>query len=166
MLFAEAYLRFFNLNSTALRYFCVYGPRQDYRRTIPPLFSSFIIKILKNESPIIYGSGEKRRDFIHIDDINKFHIQCMQDSNTDNKVFNLGSGLNYSVNEIYKLISKKLNSNIKPIYKENIAGEAQENLSDNTKANIIGWKPEMNIEQGLETMIDYIKKEIQQKKIL
>ena len=166
MLFAEAYLRFFNLNSTALRYFCVYGPRQDYRRTIPPLFSSFIIKILKNESPIIYGSGEKRRDFIHIDDINKFHIQCMQDSNTDNKVFNLGSGLNYSVNEIYKLISKKLNSNIKPIYKENIAGEAQENLSDNTNANIIGWKPEMNIEQGLETMIDYIKKEIQQKKIL
>jgi UDP-glucose 4-epimerase len=90
----------------------------------------------------------------------------MQDSNTDNKVFNLGSGLNYSVNEIYTLISKKLNSNIKPIYKENIAGEAQENLSDNTNANIIGWKPEMNIEQGLETMIDYIKKEIQQKKIL
>ena len=54
----------------------------------------------------------------------------MQDSNTDNKVFNLGSGLNYSVNEIYTLISKKLNSNIKPIYKETIAGEAQETLSD------------------------------------
>ena len=166
MLFAEAYSRYFNLNSTALRYFCVYGPKQDYRRTIPPLFSSFIIKILKNEAPIIYGNGEKRRDFIHIDDINKFHILCMENSNTDNKVFNLGSGFNYSVNDIYKLISKKLNSTISPIYKDNIAGEAQENLSDNTNANIIGWKPEMNIEQGLETMIDYIKNEMEQKKIL
>ena len=64
--FAEAYARWYGLKWTALRYFCVYGPRQDYRRTIPPVFSAFIIKLLKNEQPVIYGSGKKRRDFIHV----------------------------------------------------------------------------------------------------
>src|SRR3972149_1830393 len=80
------------LKFTALRYFCVYGPRQDYRRTIPPVFSSFIIKLLKGEQPIIYGNGEKRRDFIHVDDINDFHIKCMTDDRTTGNVFNLGTG--------------------------------------------------------------------------
>lgn len=115
MYFAEAYARFYNLKSTALRYFCVYGPRQDYRRTIPPVFSSFIIKLLKGEQPIIFGTGEKRRDFVYVNDINDFHIQCMEDERTTGKVFNLGSGENYSINEIYKIISDLLKIDIKPI---------------------------------------------------
>ena len=56
MYFAEAYRRFFDLNTVALRYFCVYGPVQDYRRTIPPVMSAFIIKLLKGEHPVIYLS--------------------------------------------------------------------------------------------------------------
>ena len=76
-LLADGYQRYSDLKFTALRYFCVYGPRQDYRRSIPPVFSSFIIKLLNNEQPIIYGTGNKRRDFIHVDDINDFHIKCI-----------------------------------------------------------------------------------------
>ena len=54
---AQGYERFAGLTATALRYFCVYGPRQDYRRTIPPVMSAFIIKLLRGERPVIYGSG-------------------------------------------------------------------------------------------------------------
>ncbi|HLX25346.1 MAG TPA: NAD-dependent epimerase/dehydratase family protein, partial [Candidatus Cybelea sp.] len=68
MAFAEAYRRFFGMRMTALRYFCVYGPRQDYRRTIPPVMSAFAIKLLRGERPVIYGTGEKRRDFVYVDD--------------------------------------------------------------------------------------------------
>jgi len=186
MYFAEAYSRFFGSNSpnskspsvsqsqspfvsqaqnqgftfTALRYFCVYGPRQDYRRTIPPVFSAFIIKLLKNEQPIIYGSGEKRRDFIHVDDVNDFHIQCMNDERTTGNVYNLGSGKNYSVNEIYKIIASLLKSDLKPIYKPDLAGEAFANLADITEAKSIGWTPKVDLIQGLDTSIEFIKEEL------
>jgi len=162
---SESYLKFYGLNYTALRYFCVYGPRQDYRRTIPPLFSSFIIKLLKGEQPTIYGTGEKRRDFIHIDDINDFHIQCINDKKTDNEIFNLGSGKNYSVEQIYNTISSLLKTNILPVYNTDLTGEAFQNLADISKAKNIGWKPNISLIKGLETSIDFIKNEINKGKI-
>jgi UDP-glucose 4-epimerase len=160
MYFSEAYDRFFNLKYTALRYFCVYGPRQDYRRTIPPLFSAFIIKLLRGEQPIIYGSGEKRRDFIHVDDINDFHIQCMEDDRTTGKVFNLGSGINCSVKDIYEVISRLLGSSIAPVFKPVLPGEAIANLADISLARSVGWEPKKSLEAGLSTSIDFIKHEL------
>lgn len=160
MYFAEAYHRFYGLNYTALRYFCVYGPRQDYRRTIPPVFSAFIIKMLKGEQPIIYGTGEKRRDFIYVDDINDFHLKCMHDSRTDNEVFNLGSGKNYSVNEIYQTIARILNSDLHPVHLPDLPGEAFANLADISKAQKLGWQPKVDLIAGLQRSIDYIKVEM------
>lgn len=161
MLIAKGYMKYSDLKFTALRYFCVYGPKQDYRRSIPPLFSSFIIKLLKNEQPIIYGDGSKRRDFIHIDDINDFHIKCLTDDRTDDKTFNLGYGVNYSVNEIYDIISKLLKSDIKPIYKPDLPGEAFQNLADISEAKKMNWKPKIKLETGLKSSIEFIKKEIE-----
>jgi nucleoside-diphosphate-sugar epimerase len=160
MYFAEAYRRYYGLETTALRYFCVYGPRQDYRRTIPPLFSSLIIKLLRGEQPTIYGTGEKRRDFIHVDDINEFHLQCMTDVRTSGEVFNLGSGRNYSVNEIYTIIANLLASQMIPLHKSDLPGEAFANLADITKARQLGWSPKITLEQGLQTSIDFLRKEI------
>ncbi len=163
--FAEAYARYYNLNNTALRYFCVYGPRQDYRRSIPPVFSAFIIKLLKGETPSIYGTGEKRRDFVYVDDVNDFHIACMTDGRTDGKVFNLGSGVNYTINEIYDLITTMLHSTLRPTYKGDLPGEAQENLADISLATSLGWKPKTTLREGLQASIDFIKKEMQEGKI-
>jgi len=146
---------------TALRYFCVYGPIQDYRRTIPPVMSAFIIKLLKGEAPTIYGTGEKRRDFVYIDDINDFHVQCLTDPRTDNRVFNLGAGINYSVNEIYALVSKLLNIHIDPVRMPDLPGEAQVTLADITAARALGWEPKTNIETGLRNAIAYIRSEME-----
>ena len=82
-----------------LRYFNVYGPRQDYRRSVPPVMSAFIIKLLRGEQPYIYGKKEKKRDFIHVDDVNNFHEICISNKKVDNQIFNLGSGKNYSVKD-------------------------------------------------------------------
>lgn len=158
--FADAYARYHGIKSTALRYFCVYGPRQDYRRTIPPLFSAFIIKLLRGEAPIIYGTGEKRRDFIHVDDINDFHVQCMTDERTDGGVYNLGEGKNYSVNDIYDTVSDLLGIKIPPQRKPDLPGEAQETLADITRAKSLGWAPRMDLRSGLGTMVDFIKAEM------
>lgn len=160
MLFAEAYSRFHDLRFTALRYFCVYGPRQDYRRTIPPVMSAFIIKLLKGEAPIIYGTGRKKRDFVYVDDINDFHVQCMADPRTDGTVFNLGSGRNCSVLDIYQMISRLLGVDVPPVHRPDMPGEALETLADITRAASLGWRPKTAIREGLANMIDYIKGEI------
>lgn len=172
--FAEAYQRFYGsyrnpdaallttnmLKFTALRYFCVYGPVQDYRRTIPPAMSAFIIKLLKGDMPIVYGTGEKRRDFVYVDDVNDFHVLCLTDSRTDNRVFNLGSAVNYSVNEIYQMISKLLDIRIPPQKMPDLPGEAEITLADITEAKKLGWSPKTDICRGLLNTIAYIKSEI------
>lgn len=153
---AKEYLKKNNLVTTGLRYFNVYGPRQDYRRTIPPVFSAFIIKLLNHEQPTIYGDGSKKRDFIYVDDVNSFHLICMKNKMTDNMVFNVGSGKNYSIKYIYDRIKFLLNSDIEPNYAKNFDFEAQNNLANINRALKTGWKPLINLDTGLKLSIDYI----------
>jgi UDP-glucose 4-epimerase len=160
MNFAEAYRRFFGMTITALRYFCVYGPVQDYRRTVPPVMSAFIIKLLKGERPVIYGTGEKRRDFVYVDDVNDFHLLCLRDPRTDNETYNLGSGENHSILEIYDRVSKLLGVRLEPEFKPDLPGEAQITLADISKASALGWKPKTDLETGLLRSIEYIKSEM------
>lgn len=155
--FAEAYQRFYGLRLTALRYFCVYGPRQDYRRTIPPVMSAFIISLLRGERPVIYGSGEKRRDFVHVDDVNAFHLQCLSDPRTDGRVFNLGSGVNYSVKDIYERVVSLLGSQVPPLYKPDLPGEAHETLADISAARALGWEPKVSLVHGLQGFVDFYR---------
>lgn len=179
MYFAEAYRRFYTsqptshsssltsdkLNFTALRYFCVYGPRQDYRRSIPPVMSAFIIKLLNGGTPVIYGTGDKKRDFVYVDDVNDFHLLCMSDPRTDGNVYNVGSGVNYSVNDIYEMISSLLDVSKVPRYEADLPGEAQVTLADISAARSLGWRPKTDIKEGLEEMIQYIKREMSEGKI-
>jgi len=165
MHFAEAYKRYYGITFTALRYFCVYGPVQDYRRTIPPVMSAFIIKLLKGERPFIYGTGEKRRDFVYVDDVNDFHLLCLRDSRTDNGTYNLGSGENHSVLEIYELVSRLLGVRLEPEFKPDLPGEAQTTLADITKASALGWKPKTDMRTGIMRSIEYIKREFEEGRI-
>jgi UDP-glucose 4-epimerase len=160
MHFAKAYEVFYGVNLTALRYFCVYGPVQDYRRTIPPLMSAFIIRLLNGERPVIYGTGRKSRDFVYVDDVNDFHLLCIKDDRTDGKTFNLGSGMSFSVLQILERISKLLGTQIEPIHKEDLPGEAQVTLADITHAKSLGWEPGTPLDLGLQRSIDYIRKEM------
>lgn len=159
-LFAEAFHRTHGLTFTSLRYFCVYGPVQDYRRTIPPVMSAFIIKLLKGERPVIYGTGRKRRDFVYVDDVNRFHLQCLTDPRTDNRTFNLGSGVNHSILEIYELISGLLGIRLEPEFRPDLPGEARETLADITAARSLGWEPRTGLRTGLENAVAYIREQM------
>jgi UDP-glucose 4-epimerase len=157
MAFAGGYARHFGLATTALRYFCVYGPRQDYRRSIPPLFSAFIIRLLRGERPVIYGTGEKRRDFVHVDDVNDFHLRCLGDERTTGRTFNLGSGVNYSVREMFDLIASLLGSDLQPEHRDDLPGEAFATLADISAARALGWEPRKDLRSGLQSAIAYIR---------
>ena len=156
-LFAEGYREYFGLRATALRYFCVYGPRQDYRRTVPPLMSAFALKLLRGEAPVIYGDGSKRRDFVYVDDINRFHLQCLTDARTDGQVYNLGSGKSHSVREIYTALEAQLHTGIQPQFAADLPGEAQTTWADISAARALGWQPEISLEEGLRRVIAYLR---------
>tara|TARA_B100000315_G_scaffold186602_1_gene176024 strand:- start:363 stop:1301 length:939 start_codon:yes stop_codon:yes gene_type:complete len=158
--FAKSYKQYFGLDSIALRYFNVYGPRQDYRRSIPPVVVSFIISMLKGERPVIYGDGTKKRDFVYVDDVNEFHLITLEDNRTDGETFNLGSGKNYSVLDIYHELESILDTGLEPIFKDDLPGEAQENLADISMANKVGWEPKTDLRQGLLNSIEYIQENV------
>jgi nucleoside-diphosphate-sugar epimerase len=157
MAFAEGFARFAGLELTGLRYFGVYGPRQDYRRTIPPVTSAFILALLRGERPVIYGSGEKRRDFIYVDDVNDFHLLCLRDPRTIGETYNLGFGTPYSVNELYAHVATLLGSPLEPLHRPDLEGEAQTTHADIAKARALGWEPKVDLDEGLRRSIDYIE---------
>lgn len=158
--FGAAYARFHGMNMTALRYFCVYGPRQDYRRTIPPVMSAFIMKLLQGERPTIYGSGERRRDFIYVDDVNDFHVQCLHDPRTHGRTFNLGSGTDYSVKEILAEIQALLGTAIAPVHEAELPGEAERTRADISRARALGWRPQVSLREGLQRSIEHIREHV------
>jgi UDP-glucose 4-epimerase len=158
--FCESYRRLYKMNVAMVRYFNVYGPAQDWRRVIPPVMSSFIIRMLQGENPLIYGTGEKRRDFIYVDDVNDLHLVILEDDRADGRVFNIGSGVNHSVNEIYLLVEGLLKTGLKPIYKPDLPGEAEITLADIAAAKSLGWKPHIDIKEGLKRTIDYLQSRV------
>lgn len=158
--FCESYRLLYSMNVTILRYFNVYGPAQDWRRVVPPVMSAFIIRMLQGERAIIYGTGEKRRDFIYVDDVNDLHLRVLEDPRSNGKVINAGTGTNFSVNQVYELIEGLLKTGLRPIYKPDLPGEAQMTLADTTEAEKLGWKPKIGIHEGLKRSISYVKQRI------
>jgi UDP-glucose 4-epimerase len=155
--FAAAYERYHGMHMTGLRYFCVYGPRQDYRRTIPPVMSAFIMRLLRGERPTIYGTGEKRRDFVYVDDVNDFHVQCLREARTHGGTFNLGSGTDHSVLEILAELQSLLGTNLEPRFEPDLPGEAERTCGDIGRARALGWAPRVDLREGLRRSIAYIR---------
>jgi UDP-glucose 4-epimerase len=160
--FCESYRELYGMNLTIVRYFNVYGPAQDWRRVVPPVMSAFIIRMLRGERPVIYGSGEKRRDFIYVDDVNDFHMIVLEEPRSNGRVFNVGTGVNFSVNEVYQLVEELLQTGLKPIYKPDLPGEAQVTLADITAGRELGWQPRVDIHEGLRRSIQYIRERVLQ----
>jgi UDP-glucose 4-epimerase len=159
-LFCQSYQRLHGLPVTILRYFNVYGPAQDWRRVIPPVMSAFILRLLRGERPTIYGSGEKRRDFVYVDDVNAFHLLALRDRATDGRVFNVGSGVNYSVNEVFALIEAELRTGLTPRHEPDLPGEAEATLADIADGRALGWEPKVDIREGLRRSIAYLRERV------
>jgi nucleoside-diphosphate-sugar epimerase len=160
--FCESYRELYGMNLTIVRYFNVYGPAQDWRRVVPPVMSAFIIRMLRGEQPVIYGTGEKRRDFIYVDDVNDFHLTLLEDPRSNGRVFNVGTGVNFSINEVYELVENLLQTGLKRIYQADLPGEAQVTLADISAGRELGWQPKIDIHEGLRRSVLYIRERVLQ----
>jgi UDP-glucose 4-epimerase len=161
-LIAESYSRTRNLKYTALRYFNVAGPLQDYARTVPPLFAGVAVRIMGKHQPIIFGDGNRRRDFIHVDDVNAFHLLCLEDDRTENQTYNLGTGKSTSLFEIIDIAADILKPDLEVSHLAfpEINGEAFEIVADISKAKSLGWEPKKSIKEAIEDTIIFLKDEI------
>jgi UDP-glucose 4-epimerase len=163
-LFAKGYQEFFGMKMIGLRYFNVYGPRQDYRRGMPPLMSRFIIKLLMGEKKLpVFGDGTDRRDYVHVDDVNDLHMILIENDaavGDELRVLNVGSGTNNSILEIKEYIEEILGVKSEAEFMPNIPGAAKATLADISSAQKLGWQPKASLKEGLKGMVAYIKDQI------
>ncbi len=156
----ELYLRTFydsyGLNYVALRYFNVFGPKQDKNSQYAAVIPNFIGALLEGEQPVIYGDGEQTRDFIFVKDVVQANIKaCESDFNG---IVNVASGKKLSVNELYEIIRKTLESDVKPEYLPERPGDIKHSLADVSNLEKINFKAESdNFENQLIETINWFK---------
>ena len=149
------------IGTTLFRYTNIYGPSMNLKRDIPPVVGSFTNKLFDGETPIIFGSGRKRRDFLHIDDLNSFHYAAFKNrqDKTDSQTYNAGCGENYEILEIRRLVYNacmKIDAGVSGgvIYKPDQPNEAEITQADISKAkNDWGWTPKLSIEEGIDRTV-------------
>ena len=148
----------FGLETIALRYFNVFGPRQDPKSQYAAAVPAFVTGILKDKPPTIYGDGEQSRDFTYIDNVVSANLLAAGAEQTNGEVINVACGQAVTVNEIIAMINKLLGKNVKPIYTDARAGDVKHSLADITAArNLIGFKPIVSFSEGLKLAIDWYR---------
>ncbi len=146
----EVYCRLFsdlyNLDTVSLRYFNVYGSRADPAGDYATVIPIFLRQKANNQPLTIVGDGKQKRDFTYIDDIVEANIKAMNyQGKLKGEVINIGTGKNYSINQLAKMIGGKV------VHLPPRLGEAKATLADNTKAlKILKWKPKISLKQGLK----------------
>jgi UDP-glucose 4-epimerase len=151
---AKLYNVFYGVKNAGLRFFSVYGPKEEYKREYANIVSQFLWSMRKDEAPVIFGDGTQTRDFTHISDVVEALLLAWK-KNFEAEVFNVGTGVAYSFNDIVNILNKLLCKNIKPVYRPNpIKNYVAHTLADTTKAEkILGFKAKTPLEEGLKTII-------------
>ena len=144
----QMYYRLHGLRTITLRYFNVYGPRQPLKGIYAPVIGLFEEQKKRGESLTIVGDGEQRRDFTHVSDVVNANI-CAMMTNYSGITVNIGSGKNYSVNEVAAFISDDT------IKIPERPGEARETLADNSRAQkLLSWTPQTSLEEYFDPYSD------------
>ncbi|AMD17151.1 GDP-D-mannose dehydratase [Methanobrevibacter sp. YE315] len=137
-LYLKSFYDSYGLNYVSLRYFNVFGPKQDKNSQYAAVIPNFITAILENTQPEIYGDGEQTRDFIYIKDVVKANINaCESDYNG---IVNIASGEKLSINRLYEIIKETLNSDLEPIYLPERQGDIKHSLADISNMEKINLK--------------------------
>jgi len=164
---AAGYQQAFGLPYVLVRYFNIYGPRQDYRRVHPPVLSAFILKVLRGEAPVLFeGYKENKRDFIYVDDINDFHLQCILDDRLDGNLYRLGSGHNLSMEEVWMTVKAVTGFKQEPVILPRKAEDTPTvGLADITAAEAVGWRPKTKFIDGVQAQYEFLVNEFNAGKV-
>jgi len=154
--YARLYLDLYGLETVCLRYFNVYGPRQNPSSPYSGVISIFMTKAVSNSPPVIYGNGNQYRDFIFVKDVVRANLLAANADEACGKVINIGTGSFVRVNQLWEMISRLTGNEIEPEYKPPRAGDILESVADIAFAKkYLGFEPEYSFEKGLEITFNY-----------
>lgn len=159
-LYADVFHRTYGLEIIGLRYFNVFGPKQNINGPYAAVIPIFISNLLNNKAPNIFGNGETTRDFTFIENVIQANITAALTRNKDaiNKVYNIAYGGTTSLNELYKMIAEKLDSKITPVYAPERKGDIKDSFANISKAKeLLGFAPTVDLKEGVSKTVDWYK---------
>lgn len=160
-LYGRVFQSTYGLQIVGLRYFNIFGPRQDPKGEYAAVIPLFVSRIMNRELVYIDGDGEQTRDFTFVENAVQANVRAMLSDKAESagQVYNIAVGANFSVNQLYNQIQKLLNSDHAATYREARKGDIRNSLADISKAqNLLGYKPEFQFANGLALTVEYFKK--------
>lgn len=156
--YLKAFYECYGLETLSVRYFNVFGPRQDPKSQYAAAIPAFVSAILKNEPPTIYGDGEQTRDFTYIDNVVHGNVLAMQAAKTEGQWVNVACGGQISVNDVIRTINELLGTDVQPNYAPTRPGDVKHSCADISLAKeLLGYEPVISFPDGLNKAIDYYK---------
>jgi len=157
-LYASVFTSCFGLETVALRFFNVYGPRQDPSSAYSGILSLFMKHLIARTSPTIFGDGEQSRDFTYVEDVARLCVKAAEAPGVAGKMFNAGNGERYTLNQIWSMLQKMENVEIPSKFGLPRAGDVRHSMADTTASMAeLGHAPQFSIEAGLRKTLDWYK---------
>lgn len=157
--YCQVFTRVYGLETVSLRYFNVFGPRQDPGSQYSGVVSRFISALLSGERPVIYGDGEQSRDFTYIDNVVAANLKAAEARGASGKVINVANGLRITLNQLLdELKDLTGKQDVKAEYLEPRVGDVRHSLADISMAReILGYESKVDLREGLQRTIDWWK---------
>jgi UDP-N-acetylglucosamine 4-epimerase len=165
--YADVFARAYGLGSIGLRYFNVFGPRQDPAGSYAAVIPQWIAALLRNEPVYVNGDGETTRDFCHVANVTRANLLAATTNRPEalNQVFNIAFGERTTLNELFSILAKsvrgQLAKNQKPIYRDFRTGDIRHSLADISKARrLLGFVPSHRIDDGLQLSMEWYRRNV------
>jgi nucleoside-diphosphate-sugar epimerase len=153
----------YGLENVCVRYFNVFGPRQDPTSQYSGVLSRFMLAVLQSEPPLIYGDGEQSRDFTFVANVVDETLRACDAEGASGKVFNGGTGLRITLNQVLKQMQKITGHTISAKYDPPRNGDIRDSQADISLARkILGYQPQVGFEEGLQRTWEWYKQEFGQ----
>jgi nucleoside-diphosphate-sugar epimerase len=153
--YARSFHHVYGLETVALRYFNVFGPRQDPRSQYAAVIPNFIAALRAGERPVIFGDGEQSRDFTYVGNVVQANLLAMEAPGVSGKAYNVACGERITLNQLVVELRDILDSDVQPVYAAPRAGDIRHSRADLTQSRAeLGYEPEMKLREGLERTVD------------
>ncbi len=157
-MYCGAFHRGHGLETVVLRYFNVFGPRQDPQSEYSAVIPRFVSMILSGERPIIYGDGEQSRDFVFVKDVVQANLLAATCPSSPGEIFNVGRGSSTTLLSLLSMLSNILGQSIEPVHQPPRLGDVRDSLADISQIrNSLGFEPKYSMIDALSESIDYYR---------
>jgi nucleoside-diphosphate-sugar epimerase len=157
--YAQIFTRLYGLETVTIRYFNVFGPRQDPSSPYSGVISLFIKALFENQRPKIYGDGEQTRDFTYVANVVDGVLRACTASDASGEVINVATGGRISLNQLFNALKGLTGADVNPIYAEPRAGDVRDSQADISKARrLLGYQPLVALDQGLEQTVAWFRR--------